>query len=195
MMFNKLSGKFLKYFFQGILVTVPLAITVYIIIKLFLLIDNIIPIDIPGLGLIILIVSITIIGFVGNTFIAIPIRSYLMRLIKKVPLINTIFKSVKDLLSAFVGNKKRFTEPVLVKVNKDSDLEKIGFITRNDLSELGITDGKVAVYLPHSYAFSGNLFIVPKENITPINGTASDIMTFIVSAGVVDVDHSESDSK
>ncbi len=194
-MFNKLSGKFLKYFFQGILVTVPLAITVYIIIKLFLLIDNIIPIDIPGLGLIILIVSITIIGFVGNTFIAIPIRSYLMRLIKKVPLINTIFKSVKDLLSAFVGNKKRFTEPVLVKVNKDSDLEKIGFITRNDLSELGITDGKVAVYLPHSYAFSGNLFIVPKENITPINGTASDIMTFIVSAGVVDVDHSESDSK
>jgi len=174
---------------------VPLAITVYIIIKLFLLIDNIIPIDIPGLGLIILIVSITIIGFVGNTFIAIPIRSYLMRLIKKVPLINTIFKSVKDLLSAFVGNKKRFTEPVLVKVNKDSDLEKIGFITRNDLSELGITDGKVAVYLPHSYAFSGNLFIVPKENITPINGTASDIMTFIVSAGVVDVDHSESDSK
>ncbi|MFQ5335623.1 MAG: DUF502 domain-containing protein [Flavobacteriales bacterium] len=188
MMMRNIPGRIIKYFFQGVLIIVPLVITVYVIVKLFFFIDNIIPTETPGLGILILLGSITLIGVLGNTFIAQPIRIYISHLMKKAPLINTIYKSVKDLLSAFVGNKKRFTEPVLVKVNKNSDLEKLGFITRKDLTELGISKGKVAVYLPHSYAFSGNMFIVPKENVTPVDAPASDIMTFIVSAGVVDVD-------
>jgi uncharacterized membrane protein len=87
-------------------------------------------------------------------------------------------------MSAFVGKDKKFTEPVLVKVNKDSELEKLGFITQHDLSRLGIEKGKVAVYLPHSYNFSGNLFIVPARNITPIDASPTEVMKFIVTAGV-----------
>ncbi len=90
-------------------------------------------------------------------------------------------------MSAFVGKDKKFTEPVLVKVNKDSDLEKLGFITQHDLTELGIEAGKVAVYLPHSYNFSGNLFIVPSANVKPLNVNSAEVMKFIVSAGVTSI--------
>jgi len=87
-------------------------------------------------------------------------------------------------MNAFVGKDKKFTEPVLVKVNKDSELEKLGFITQHDLTTLGIEAGKVAVYLPHSYNFSGNLFIVPASNVKPLNANSAEIMKFIVTAGV-----------
>ena len=87
----------------------------------------------------------------------------------------------------FVGQKKKFTEPVLVRINNTTDLQKIGFVTARDLEILGLKEGKVAVYLPHSYAFSGNLFIAPVENVTPINAAPAEVMKFIVSAGVTQI--------
>lgn len=180
---------FLKYFFQGLLYTVPLAVTIYVIYKLLNLIDKIIPFDTPGLGFLLLIGSITALGVLGSSIIAQPIIKYFQKLLARAPLIKTIYSAIKDLLSAFVGKKKRFDRPVLVKLNKDAEIEKLGFITSSDLSELGITGGKLAVYMPHSYAFSGNLFIVPKENVTPIDASSTDIMKFIVSGGVTEIEH------
>jgi uncharacterized membrane protein len=107
----------------------------------------------------------------------------LEKIIAKVPLLGTIYTSTKDLMSAFVGDKRKFNQPVLVKVNDEETLERIGFVTNKDLSMLGIQD-KVAVYLPHSYAFSGWVVIVPTKNITPINAKSSEIMVFLVSGGV-----------
>jgi uncharacterized membrane protein len=89
-------------------------------------------------------------------------------------------------MEAFVGKEKKFNQPVLVKVNLNSDLEKLGFVTQTDLSDLKIKD-KVAVYFPHSYNFSGELFIVPKENITPLDVNSGELMKFIVSGGVTKV--------
>ena len=85
-----------------------------------------------------------------------------------------------------MGEKKKFTKPVLVKVNMISDLEKMGFITTSDLSDLNIKD-KVAVYFPHSYNFSGEMFIVPSEHITPLDLPPAEVMKFIVTGGVTRV--------
>jgi uncharacterized membrane protein len=87
-----------------------------------------------------------------------------------------------------VGEKKRFNKPVLVRLTRSADIEKLGFITSEDLSELGIEKGRIAVYLPHSYNFSGNLYIVPVENVTLLDANASEVMKFIVSGGVTDLD-------
>ena len=181
--FKKLFG----YFLRGALLTGPLAGTLYVIYKIFEIIDGIIPFNIPGLGLLTLIVFLTFVGYAGMYIIGQPIIQYFQRLLDKAPLIKTIYTSIKDLLSAFVGNEKKFDRPVLVKLNKDSNVEKLGFITRDDLTTLGIESDKVAVYLPHSYAFSGNLFIVTRENVRPINASSADIMKFIVSGGVAKV--------
>ncbi len=90
-------------------------------------------------------------------------------------------------MSAFVGGKKKFTEPVLVKMDSFGML-RIGFITRrNGIEEMGINKDQVVVYLPYSYGIMGTVIIVPKENVTPINLSSTEVMKFIVSGGVTEM--------
>ena len=91
-------------------------------------------------------------------------------------------------MNTFVGQKKGFSEPVLVKVYENSTIERIGFITNEDVESLNIKTGKVLVYMPHSYAISGQLFVVEKKNITPIDKSASEVMKLIISGGVTEID-------
>lgn len=197
---KKISKQLLSWFLQGLLFTAPVALTVYILYVSFTVVDGILTdvilsifgFRIPGLGLIVILGSITLIGFLGSSIVFRPLLSYLDKLISQAPLVKIIYTSIKDFMSAFVGKEKRFTEPVLVKVSRDANLEKMGFVTKRDLSNLGISSGKVAVYLPHSYNFSGNLFIVPVENITPLDAPPSEVMKFIVSAGVTSIENKQS---
>jgi len=189
--------KILSWFLQGLLFTAPLALTVYILFISFNVVDGILtPIivsvlgfKIPGLGIVVIFIAIALIGFLGSSIVFRPLMLYLDKMISQAPLVKIIYTSIKDFMAAFVGKERRFTEPVLVKVSREANLEKLGFITQKDLRNIGISDGKVAVYLPHSYNFSGNLFIVPKENITPIEAPPAEVMKFIVSAGVTSIDH------
>jgi len=189
------TGRILNYFLQGLLYIGPLVVTIYAIYTIFLWIDGLLDktieeflgVDIPGIGFLSVLVIILFVGFLGSSFLFKPIAAWFDRQISRAPLIKIIYTSVKDLLSAFVGQKRRFNKPVLVKVSVDGALEKIGFVTNEDLSELGIKEKKIAVYLPHSYAWSGNLFIVPAENVTPIDASATDVMKYIISAGVTKV--------
>lgn len=191
--------RIIGFFFQGVLFTVPIAVTLFVIYKIFILVDGILspiinevlPFQIPGLGLLIILGLLTFFGFLGSTIIMKPIFSYFERIVEKAPLAKIIYSAVKDLLQAFVGNKKSFDKPVLVKLEKDSDVQKLGFITRDDLTELGLDRDYVAVYLPHSYAFSGNQFIVPRENVTPLQVSAATVMKFIVSGGVTKLDNDQ----
>ncbi len=185
-----------NYFFKGLLLLAPITITLWALIELFKLIDgllkdliiSVIGRDIPGLGILLLLLIISVIGYLGSTIIFNPIVTYFDKLMARALLIKIIYTAVKDLVSAFVGQKKRFTEPVSVRIGKDSNLEKLGFITNKDLSVIGMTNEKVAVYLPHSYAWSGNLFIVPTEHITGVNASSTDVMKFIISAGVTNIE-------
>ena len=181
--------KFINYFLQGLLYIVPITVTLYVVYWTFQKIDGILPFQFPGLGLIIIIALITFIGFVGSAIIASPINAFFQRLLKRAPLLQTIYSSVKDLMSTFVGKKKGFSQPVLIKLYENSTIERIGFITNEDLSTLQIKKGKVLVYLPHSYAFSGQLFVVNRNYITPIDSSSSEIMKLIISGGVTEIEN------
>ena len=180
--------KFINYFLQGLLYIVPISVTLYVVYWTFIKIDGILPFQFPGLGLIAVIALITFIGFAGSAVIASPINSFFQGLLKKVPLLQTIYTSMKDLMRTFVGKKKGFDQAVLIKLYENSTIERIGFITNEDLSSLGIKGGKILVYLPHSYAFSGQLFVVEKSYITPIDKSSSEIMKLIVSGGVTEIE-------
>ena len=181
--------KFINYFLQGLLYIVPITVPLYVVYWTFQKIDGILPFQFPGLGLIIIIALITFIGFVGSAIIASPINAFFQRLLKRAPLLQTIYSSVKDLTSTFVGKKKGFSQPVLIKLYENSTIERIGFITNEDLSTLQIKEGKVLVYLPHSYAFSGQLFVVDRNYITPIDSSSSEIMKLIISGGVTEIEN------
>ena len=185
-------NRLIRYFLQGLLFISPLAITIYAIYVSFQFVDgllkqyltDLIGFKIPGLGLIIILTFITLIGIIGSSILLKPILQSLDKIISQAPLVKIIYTSIKDFMSAFVGKDKKFTEPVLIKLSQDFDMERLGFITQHDLSSLGIEADKVAVYLPHSYTFSGNLVIVPVANIKALNANSTEVMKFIVTAGV-----------
>ncbi|MBI2967985.1 MAG: DUF502 domain-containing protein [Bacteroidetes bacterium] len=181
----------LAYFFQGMLLSVPVAATIWVLYKLFLWIDGIIPFDIPGIGFIVLIAGITFMGYLSSFYFMQPLYVLFEKTLERAPLAKIIYSSIKDMIKAFVGEKKRFTQPVLVTVNKESGVQQIGFITQNDLTGLGLGADKVAVYFPFPYSFMGVLYIVPKENITLIDASGTEMMKFIVSGGVTEIEKSE----
>jgi len=190
--------KLVYYFLQGILYIAPIGVTAYIIYLVFSFVDNLLKetlvelldIYIPGLGLVIVIVILILIGLIGQTIIARPFKVLFKKLMGRIPLLKVIFSAFNDLFSAFVGKARKFNRPVLVLVNPISNLEKLGFLTEDDLSLIDEKE-KVAVYFPHSYNFSGELFIVPKERVRPIDLNPAEVMKFIVSAGVAGWDQED----
>jgi uncharacterized membrane protein len=172
-----------KYFFEGLLVLVPLVATIYVIYIVFVKIDSIFKFRIPGMGFIITILTITIVGFISSNFIAKKLVGLVDRIFARLPLVKMIYTSIKDLIGAFVGDKKSFNKPVLVTLSPGSNIQVIGFVTRDDLGNIGFAD-KVAVYLPQSYNFAGNLIVVPKEQVTQLSVDSGEIMAVIVSGGV-----------
>jgi uncharacterized membrane protein len=180
--------KIVNYFLQGLLIVVPIAVTIYILVQLLSWVDNLLPflpeLKIPGLGLIALFIMITLAGYIGMRVLRNPLFSYLEHMMGRAPLVKLIYTSVKDLIAAFVGEKKSFNYPVAVKLEKDSDTERIGFITRHELEQIGFGKDKVAVYIPFSYSFMGELVILPRENVRKIDASGPDMIKFVISGGV-----------
>jgi uncharacterized membrane protein len=133
-------------------------------------------------------VLIFLMGLLGSSIILRPLFSILDHALEHTPVVKTIYSSIKDFLSAFVGSKKRFNKPVLITINKENNIQQLGFITQEDLSELKISKGTMAVYIPLSYSFSGNLLIVPVDHITLVDASSAEVMKFIISGGVTDID-------
>jgi uncharacterized membrane protein len=175
--------KIIRYFFSGTLFIVPLVATAYFIFVSFRWLDSLLNLPYPGLGFLIILLVITLFGYLTTNFAFRTFTTWFDHGMNKIPLVKLIYSSLKDLLDAFVGDKKKFNKPVLVEINKENKLYQIGFVTQNDLTEFGLKD-MVSVYLPHSYAFSGIHYILPKERITPLNISGPVAMKYIVSGGV-----------
>ena len=189
-----------RLFLKGLLLALPTMLLVMVLVWVYQKVDRLAqlifpPIDTPILRVSFLIllvfISLAAFGYFATTVFAKPMKRWLHRTLDKAPFLKTIYTSINDLLKAFVGNKKKFNQPVLVRLTKETEVQKMGFITQDDLTDLGVGPEMVAVYLPHSFNFSGNLFIVPKENITPIDAKSGEIMKFIVSGGISDESHQE----
>jgi len=185
---RKIAALFLRYFLQGLIIISPIAITAWAAYSIFDFIDTKIPSMPRGVGFVIIISSLVVIGWLGSTFLIWKLLiNFFDSILERTPFLKFIYTSVKDVVESFMGDKKKFTKPVLVKVRTNPEIFQIGFITQNDLSKLNLA-GKVAVYLPHSYAVSGFLFIVDIENIQPLNIHPSDAMKMAVSGGVAGLD-------
>lgn len=178
----------LAYFFRGLLLLVPVTVIVWAAWRALAFLDGIIPTDIPGLGILILLAIITVAGWLGTTILFQPLAEIGNEVLQRVPVVKTMYGALKDMMEALVGSKRKFDRPVLVRFGGGVDAERVGFITQEDLGHLGMGAEKVAVYFPHSFAWSGNLLIVPRANVTPLDANPADIMKFAVSGGVSKVE-------
>ena len=172
----------LNNFLRGLLLLVPMAAAIYVVVYLYNFLDNLIPVvkNIPGLSFVLVVLFITMVGSFARRYNT-GMINWFENVIKDIPLLNLVYSSIKDLMTSFMGEKKKFNKPVLVK--DESSLYKPGFVTSNDLKEIGLP-GKVSVYLPHSYNFSGNVFITDKKNVVPLKNSSSEVMKYIVSGGI-----------
>ena len=187
---------FLRYFFRGLLFVVPASISVYSLYFVFNWLDRLFPnVSIPGFGIVVVVGGTTILGYLGSAWLTKPIIQFFDTILERLPFVRIIYSSIKDLTSAFVGEKKKFDKPVLVQISQDSNLKRLGFLTQDSLKDLQIDEDLVAVYVPHSYNFSGNLFIVEKKYVTPLQSDGAEIMKFIVSGGVIDLETDKTSAK
>jgi uncharacterized membrane protein len=171
----------LRYFVNGALVVTPFAITGYLVWQVVSLLDGIIPLKIPGLGLLLSLLLVVFVGFFASNVLGKALVAAAEGLFTRLPLVKLIYTSLKDLILAFVGEKKRFDRPVAVEFPGAG--HALGFVTRDTFEFPGF-EGSVAVYFPQSYNFAGNVLIVSRDRVRPLNADSSAVMTFIVSGGV-----------
>jgi uncharacterized membrane protein len=192
---KKIAGALLNYFVKGLLIVVPLGAAFFLIFWAIKSLDNALnlsgylwtgtdgkPFYIPGLGIVNVLVLILIAGILVTNVVTEPIKRWFNRWLNRLPLFKFLYSSIKDLTEAFVGEEKKFNEPVLVEVN-EFGLKKIGFMVQKDLSSLNLP-GEVAVYFPLSYSFAGQVIIIPADKVKPIDKSAADMMKFVISGGV-----------
>jgi uncharacterized membrane protein len=192
---NKIGRALLNYLIKGLLIVLPIALSIYIVIwavttvDSWLNVNNILGVDprtgasrnIPGLGLALVVTLILIAGIFVTNFVTEPMYNWFNRWMNRLPGLNFIYSSIKDLAEAFVGDEKKFNHPVLVEIQ--SGIKRIGFLTQSDLASIGLP-GESVVYFPFSYSFAGQVCVVNREKISDLNMSAADAMKLVVSGGV-----------
>ncbi|EAY28897.1 DUF502 domain-containing protein [Microscilla marina] len=192
--------RLIRYFLQGLLFVVPIFFTAYAVYFVFTFSINYtlsairltkrytyLPVEVHFLVYVAIdLVALVIIGYLASGFITKAMFKWFNQLLFRIPIIRIIYSSLQGFTSAFVGSKRKFDRPVLVKMNP-SNLERVGFMVQDDLSRLHLA-GKVAVYLPGSYGISGTLVIALAENVKPLDTSGLDAMNFIISGGIADLE-------
>ena len=178
--------RLLGFFARGLVLLAPLVVTVWICWLVFTSVDGWLGLPIPGAGFVATIVLITLVGFFGSNLLTRSAVSALESLMNRLPFVRLLYGSTKDLLNAFVGEKRRFDKPVLVSLTADGSMQVMGFLTQESLAHLGL-GGRVAVYCPHSYNVSGQLYVVPADQVQPLDVASADAMAFVVSGGVAGI--------
>lgn len=185
--------RIIQYFIRGLLFLFPVVATIIMIIFVVKWADHIFnsPLErwlgtrIPGTGIIFMLVIVFLVGIASSYFNR-PLNLLIEGTIARMPLIKIIYTGLRDFSEAFIGEKRKFNKPVMVKMTENA-IYKLGFITRDDLSAFGLKN-YVAVYFPHSYNFSGNLFLVPCSEVIPLELNSAEYMKFIVSAAVMSME-------
>jgi uncharacterized membrane protein len=184
------------YLLRGTFIIAPIYFTFYAIWLILGKIDSpvqeiffsIFGFRIYGLGLITVLLLLILVGYMGTNILMERVFKGLEKLILRVPIVKEVYKAIRDVIGAFASDKKKFEKPVLVKVGEG--MNRIGFITSEDLSDYAISPDLVSVYFPLSYAFTGELQLIRRDLLTPLETKdVKDLMKFVISGGIVHGEH------
>jgi len=185
-----MGARLIRYFVRGCLVSVPLAVTGWIVWGTLSFVDRLLPFAIPGVGLVVTLSLVTLVGLFTSNVIGKRVFQLTDRALSGMPLVKLLYTSIKDLIRAFVGDHKSFDRPAAVALTPGG-ARILGFVTRDGLHMLGMPDF-VAVYFPQSYNFAGQLAVVPREQVELLDAASAEVMTLIVKGGISGVGRGQS---
>lgn len=180
-----------KYFFNGLIVIVPIAITIFVIMEIFsfteVLLGRHLPIHFPGIGLITVLALILLTGWLSSYWILQRCISFGEGLLNRIPFVKFIYNSVKHLSTAVFESNNLFKEAVLVPY-QHGEAKAIGFVM-SELSEPlkeHLTEDHVCVFVPWSLNMtSGTNLIIPKKDVIYLNISSESALQYILTAGTV----------
>lgn len=170
-----------KNFLRGLVIVVPIAVTIWVIVHAFTAIDRLVAFRAPGLGVVVLIGGTVLIGALASNYVVRKLLGLTETIFSRAPLVRIVYSAIRDLLEAFVGDRKRFDKPVAVSLG--GGVSTLGFVTQDDLAFLAM-EGRVAVYLPLAYSVAGIMLVVPASAVTPLDSDGASVMALVVSGGV-----------
>ena len=180
---RSLTARLARWFGQGLLFFVPVVSTVYTVWLVLGWLDSRIDAPVPGAGLVATLALILLTGFLTSNVGGQAVVSVLESAIGRLPVVSLLYASIKDLLGAFVGDKKSFDRPAMVALDATGDVRVFGFVTCERFDDVRLS-GWVAVYLPQAYNFAGNVIVVPASRVETVDADPAQFMAFIVSGGV-----------
>jgi uncharacterized membrane protein len=175
-------SRLLGYFARGCLVLVPVLLTVYALVTIVNKTDDWLGVTIPGLGLLLALTVTTLVGFLASQYFGRRLYHVFDRFMGHVPVVRILYGSIRDIISALIGEQKAFGTPVLVRLDPRSEVRVLGFLTRPSVQLAHLTDHS-AVYVPQAYNIGGQLLILPQHLIEPLDSGPSDVLTFVLSGG------------
>jgi len=190
-----IAGKLRNYFITGIVVLVPIGITLYLT-KFFIRIssklipaeinpNNYLPILIPGLEIVLAIIFITLIGYLSLSFIGKKILQLFNDLLKRIPILRTIYSAIGQMIETLTPKRKNKKSVVLVEYPRKGSWA-VGFATKDNKGEISKRTNQklVNVFIPTTpNPTSGFLLMFPKEDLIYLDMNFEEASKFIVSAG------------
>ena len=179
-----------RWFLSGIAVVLPVAVTIFVLIWLFnlldgilrSLIDRIFGINIPGLGLLALLIIIFLIGMFTSNFVGRKITGWFEKLIGKIPLIKAVYNPIRKIISGLSSEKADSFQKVVLVEFPQKGRKSIGFITNSNFS----IDEKdnISVFVPTTpNPTNGFLIIVDRKDVEVLDMTVNEGLNAVVSIG------------
>ena len=195
---KSLISRLRNYFFAGAVVLIPIAITIYLTIFFIKISTKIIPkeinpnhylpIDIPGIEILIAVFLITFIGWLSLSFLGKKIIDIFNNLLKKIPILRTIYSAILQMTESFASDSQKNKSVVLIEYPR-KDIWVVGFATKENKGVIKkkVNEDLINVFVPTTpNPTSGFLLMVPKKDVIYLDISFEEASKFIVSAGTSD---------
>ena len=192
---RSLVSRLRNYFLTGAVVLVPIAVTFYLTLFIIKISANILPkeinpnsylpVDIPGMEILISLILITFIGWLSLSFLGKKIFELLNNLLKRIPILRTIYSAIGQMTTTFTKSDNKKNSVVLVEYPRKGSWA-VGFVTKENKGEISKKTNKnlVNVFVPTTpNPTSGFLLMFPKDEVIYLNMSFEEASKFIVSAG------------
>lgn len=194
-----------RIFITGLLATVPLAVTVFLLSWLFTKLDRLSPLltssliaiglplpagfRIPGLGILATAILIFVVGFITTTFVGGTIVTWGEKVLEKIPLVRTVYGGAKQVVEAVASQQAvTFNQVVMVEYPRKG-LYSLAFVTRESSGEVQQVDDRHLIYLfvpTTPNPTSGMLIAIPKEDVFPLSMTVEEGIKLVMSGGLLE---------